>query len=321
MNRVIGMVFAAYVALVASFAFSARKPLPMPPTEVRIETTLLLAAQRAGTRLVAAGEHGWIFVSDDGGARWQRAPTDSAATLTALAFADERLGLAVGHDMSILRSSDGGASWRTVFAAPDQQRPLLAALFLDAQRAIAVGAYGAYLESTDSGQTWTEHQIGTDDRHFNAVARLTAGRLLLAGEAGTLLKSDDAGATWEPLASPYAGSFFGLLTLPEGAVLAYGMRGRIFRSADGGENWQASEGRSEDALFGGTLHADGRIVLTGQNGTVLVSADSGRTFARVATEASRALTAALELPAAPDAALVFGDGGVTRLPLHRNGAP
>ncbi len=320
MNRISGYLFAAFVVLAAGFAFSPRKPPPLPPTEVRIDTALLLDARRAGARLVAAGEQGRIFVSADG-ADWRLASTDSTATLTALAFADARHGLAAGHDMTLLRSSDGGTSWRTVFAAPEQQRPLLAVLFLDAARAIAVGAYGAYLESADGGQSWTERQVAADDRHFNAIAQLAGGRLLLAGEAGALLGSDDGGAAWRPLPSPYAGSFFGLLPLADGAVLAYGMRGHIFRSADGGATWQAAQSAGTDALFGGHVRADGGIVLAGQNGVVLASADGGRSFARVATQASRTLTAVLDAPAAPQTALLFGDGGVAPLDMTGSGSP
>jgi len=319
LNRISGFLFAAYVALAAGFAFSPRQPPPLPPTEVRIDNALLLDARRADARLVAAGEQGWVFFSDDG-ASWRLASTDSSATLTALSFADARTGLAAGHDMTLLRSADGGASWRTVFAAPEQQRPLLAVLFLDAARAIAVGAYGAYLESADGGRSWTERQIAADDRHFNAIAQLAGGRLLLAGEAGVLLGSDDAGATWRPLASPYAGTFFGLLPLADGAVIAFGMRGHIFRSADGGASWQAAQSAGTDALFGGFVRPDGRIVLVGQNGAVLASDDGGRAFARVAKQASRTLAAALDLSAAPDTALLFGDYGVARITLAGSGS-
>ena len=64
-------------------------------------------------------------------------------------------------------------------------------------------------------------------------ALLTAPMLvLLAGEQGLLLKSGDGGASFGALASPYKGSFFGLLAARTGTLVAYGLRGNAFRSAD-----------------------------------------------------------------------------------------
>lgn len=321
MNRVIGLGFAVFVVLAASFAFSARKLPPMPATETHIGNALLLDTQRTGQRLVTVGEHGYIFVSDNEGDLWRLVPTTTDATLTSVAFADVQLGLAVGHDATILRSTDGGSSWQEVFRDPQQLRPLLRVMFIDKQQAIAIGAYGAFFESMDGGVTWAERKISEEDRHFNALTRLADGTLLLAGEAGTLLRSADGGRQWEPLVSPYSGSFFGLLPLAQDSVLAFGMRGNIFRSDDRGASWQAAVSDSENALFGGLTHDNGLVVLVGQNGTVLVSRDEGRTFKRVATQASRALSSVqrpLQQAVAKngeETILVFGEGGPTRIAL------
>ena len=213
MNRVIGLLFTLFVALAASFAFSARTGPPQPATVVNISNALLLDAKRAGQRLVAVGERGYVFVSDDNAASWRHIPSGSEATLTAVDFADARIGLAVGHDPLILRSDDGGLSWKKAFSAPDQLRPLLDVAFVSPTRAFAIGAYGAFFESTDAGLTWIERQIFEGDRHLNSLARLPDGTLLIAGEAGTLLRSLDGGAQWEALRSPYTGSYFGAQAL------------------------------------------------------------------------------------------------------------
>lgn len=312
MHKVIGPLFTVFVLLAAVFAFSARKGPPMPATEVAIGNALLLDAQRAGKRLVSVGERGYIFVSDDQGSHWRRVPSGTEATLTALAFADDRVGLAVGHDALILRTEDGGLTWKKVFSAQEQMRPLLKVAFVGPGKAFALGAYGAFLESSDGGLNWTERQVMEGDRHLNAVARLDDGTLLMAGEAGTLLRSSDGGMAWQKIASPYAGSYFGLLPVAKGGALAFGMRGKIFRSDDAGISWQEVNTDNEASLFGGWVMDDQSLLLVGQNGTALLSRDHGRSFVRVPAKGNRLLSAVL--PAFPGGDFfVFGEGGFARI--------
>lgn len=314
MNRVIGLLFTVFVALAAAFAFSARQGPTLPATAVNIGTALLLDAKRAGQRVVTVGDRGAIFVSDDQAASWRHIGSGTEATLTALDFADEKTGLAVGHDALILRTEDGGLSWKTVFSAPDQQRPLLDVAFVAPGKALAIGAYGAFLESLDGGLHWTERQIIDGDRHFNSLARLSDGALLIGGEAGTLLRSIDGGARWEKLDSPYAGSYFGLQPLAQGGVLAYGMRGKAWRSEDRGNTWQEVNTLASGSLFGGLRLDDQVLVLVGQNGAVSLSRDQGRSFSRLVAPGGRVLSAAL-WSAQGGEVLVFGEGGFSRVAM------
>lgn len=280
---------------------------------------LLIDGARAGSRIVAVGDHGYIVLSDDQGASWRRARAPDAPLLTALDFADAKHGWAVGHDELILATSDGGESWSAQFSAPAEKRPLLDVLFLDLQHGIAVGAYGAYYETADGGRTWSARKITTEDRHLNGIVKLGPARLLIVGESGTILLSTDAGREWKPVASPYKGSFFGAVVAADGSVVAFGLRGKIFRSSDGGEGWQAVENVSTATLMGGARLADGTLVLVGGAGTVLASHDAGRSFALAGSaETARVYSSAIEGPRAE--ALVLGDGGARPMPVGAGGA-
>lgn len=316
MNKSIGLIFAIFVALAVSYAFSARRGPSLPATEMRIENAMILDAERAGARLVAVGERGYIFVSDDEGGQWRLVDSGVSSALTALAFSDAQRGIAVGHDALILRTEDGGQTWQQVFSAVEQQRPLLSVAFITPEHVVAVGAYAAYFESHDGGRTWAERQVGEEDRHFNALGRLADGSLLLVGEAGALLRSRDAGANWEALTRPYAGSYFGLQPLPAGPVLVYGMRGTVLRSEDFGDSWQAVDSQGTDSLFGSVLLDQSALALLGQNGTVLLSRDQGATFRRLPHAGSAMLTAALAAPAA-ERLLVMGEGGAGEVALAK----
>ena len=83
---------------------------------------------------------------------------------------------------------------------------------------------------------------------------------------------------WRQLASPYEGSFFGVLPLGADAVLAYGLRGNLYRSENGGVDWHKITSATLAMLDGGTRWGEAGVVLVGLSGVVLVSRDGGRTF-------------------------------------------
>ena len=305
------MVFSASVLLAAIFAFSPRTIPEFPATGLRIDTVLVLGAARAGTRLVAAGERGRIFVSDDDGKTWRGANSPVEATLTALYFHDPQHGWAVGHDVTVLRTGDGGDTWQLAHSAPKDERPLLDVRFRSPQHGIAVGAYGTFLESQDGGRNWRPRKILEGDRHLNALAAGDGDRLFIAGESGTLLSSSDNGVQWTQLSPPYKGSFFGVLVSGAGDLAAYGLRGNVFHSPDLGQNWRAVTNPNQASLMGGRTLGQGRAVLVGQGGTVLVTRDGGRSFTPH-RDASGAAFAAV-LPAQNADFLGFGERGVTRI--------
>lgn len=315
MSRVIGILFILFTAAAASFAFSPRIPPPLAATEVRIEQTLMLGAQPMGDRLISVGERGNIFVSDDGGKGWRRVVSPTEATLTALAVLDERHAVAVGHDAVILRSDDRGESWTQVYAAPEDGTPLLAVWFDASGHGFAIGAYGTALESADGGVNWADRRLDEQELHLNALTQSIDGTLMVVGEAGTMLRSRDDGETWERLASPYEGSFFGVLATADGGVLAFGMRGHVLRTSDQGDSWEEVSSGVSSSIFGGRVLADGAIVLAGQNGVVLTSADQGRHF--VELEIGERLTRSAVLAGvSPGELVLFGEQGVSHTRLQ-----
>jgi photosystem II stability/assembly factor-like uncharacterized protein len=231
--------------------------------------------------LVVVGERGRILYTDDNGTTWKSADSPVLTTLTAIAFFDDKNGVAVGHRGTLLVTQDGGASWQEKKVAIKDLNSLLS-VWVHGEDAIAVGAYGTYLESHDTGRTWTQRQILGDDfdRHMNAVIAGKDGTLLIAGESGTLAVSSDGGKNWKALKSPYEGTFFGALGLADRTMLVFGMRGTVLRSSDNGAQWSKVDlDHYADAVQNGVELPDGAIVLVGAGGLIAVSRDQGATFA------------------------------------------
>jgi photosystem II stability/assembly factor-like uncharacterized protein len=274
--------------------------------------SLLLAGTTVGDTIVAVGAYGHILRSPDSGETWELAAAPTTVTLTSVHFPDAQHGWAVGHDALILHSDDGGRTWARQFQGADLDAPLLSVLFLDAETGFAIGAYGQFLSTADGGQTWTQRRIIEQDRHFNRITAGPAGTLYIAGEQGTLLRSTDRGVTWQTIASPYDGSFFGILPLTPRVLLAYGLRGRIYRSEDNGDTWQLVPVGPRVLLATAVRLRGGAIVLAGQARAFLVSRDDGHSFAAWATAMT---TPVAELVEAPDGRLLaLGESGVTPLP-------
>jgi photosystem II stability/assembly factor-like uncharacterized protein len=299
--------------------------------------SLLLDLARAGSRVFAVGERGHVLYSDDEGNSWTQVQVPISANLTAVFFLDDRLGWAVGHDETILRTIDGGVTWERVHFAPEAKQPLLDVWFADARRGLAVGAYGTVYASDDGGETWTrqpfepvelapaaaggsEEDLGFEEQmdlgidfHLNAIVPGPSGRLYLAAEAGRLYRSDDQGASWRELPSPYDGSFYGILPLEGDALLAFGLRGHVFRSEDGGGTWTQAQTGTTALLHSAARFPAGTVVIAGTTGVLLTSADDGRSFGFSQQDDRKGFAAVL---AARDGGLIVaGETGVRRLPL------
>lgn len=298
--------------------------------------SLLLDAAYAGTRIVLVGERGQVLLSDDQGKTWRQPPTPTLSSLTAVYFVDGKHGWAVGHDEVILRTEDGGEHWSRVHFRPESEQPLLDVWFSDADHGIAVGAYSSYYASADGGRTWqsqpfapveskskaakpktaTASAVAEEDEgvqyHLNAIAAGADGKLYIAAEAGHIYRSDDRGATWRILASPYEGSFFGVLPLDSSVVLVFGMRGHLYRSENAGDTWTEVSTGAQTMLTSGVRLPNGGVAVTGLAGVLLLSSDGGHSF-RVEQEADRkGMSSALLVG---DQLLTVGEGGAIFRPL------
>ncbi|OEC34452.1 Uncharacterized protein SAMN05216600_11755 [Pseudomonas cuatrocienegasensis] len=314
--------------------------------------SVLLAITRAGERLVAVGERGIIVLSDDNGGSWRQAQVPVSVSLTAVQFVDAEQGWAVGHLGVVLRSQDGGQSWHkqldgtqaaqlalaSARAGGDEKRlkdaewlvadgpdkPFLDLYFSDRRNGYIVGAYGLILRTRDGGdswQPWMAHLDNPQGLNLYAIRHLD-GALLIAGERGLLLRSRDDGASFQALASPYEGSFFGLLTTRRGGVLAYGLRGNAWWSTDQGDSWQALPTGVESALSAGLELSDGRLLLASQSGELLFTTPERLQVEHQRTHEGATVAALVE--AADGSLASVGLGGVaaqqpvTPSPLSRN---
>lgn len=286
-------------------------PLDLPaPISDKPASTALMGATTAGEKLVAVGAWGRILLSDEQGRHWQQVESPVSSDLTAVAFPVAELGWAVGHDGVVLHSRDGGDSWQkqldgrdiadilvhyyerraeegdvdaaeildemTQLASQPPAFPFMDVWFRNEHEGFVVGAFNLILHTSDGGQTWAPwmERIDNPGRYHLYSIRGNGDDVYIAGELGLLLKLDDRTQRFAALASPYDGSFFGLITTKQ-RLIAFGLRGNAFQSLDAGQTWQRLDNSSESTLIAGTFLPDGTAILLDQGGQLRESVAHG----------------------------------------------
>lgn len=258
---------------------------------------MVLAATRAGRRLVSVGDYGVVLLSDDDGKSFRQARSvPTRATLTSVSFVDEKNGWAVGHWGVILRTVDAGETWTLLRSDTSVDRPLFSVYFFDAEHGVAVGLWSLVLTTSDGGKNWGEVKLptppegGKADRNLFALFANEKGSLFAAAERGTILRSDDRGVTWTYHATGYKGSFWSGCALRDGTLLVGGLRGTIYRSADDGKTWSAIASGTQSSITGIAESGDS-VRVVALDGVELQSADRGLTFKGEQREDRLSLTA------------------------------
>lgn len=336
LNRSLSLYLSLAVAAGAALpvaAASVAAPETRPALMVNHpEQSWLQASAWAGKRLVSAGERGLILLSDDEGKTWRQAKVPVSVGLTAVSFANDKQGWAVGHFGVVLHSVDGGETWtrqldgvtaaqlvqkaakqqaeqapndpavtkrlaaaeRLVADGPD--KPFFDVHFADEKTGYVVGAYNLIFRTRDGGQTWQPLADRVDNpktQHLYAI-RAKGNALYLIGEQGLVFRSGDGGEHFQRLTTPYQGSYFNAAVLPSGELVVAGLRGNAYRSVDQGTHWEKIELPAPVSVLALAVKGD-TLFLGNQAGQVFASSDQGRSLKPIATPPLPQLTSLLPL--------------------------
>lgn len=277
---------------------------------LRPDRTLVLGAAQQDGFIIGVGERGALFISSDGGKKWQSSRSPTTYTLTSVVTLDKTSWIAGGHGGVLLRSDDAQSAPELIKSEAGRDS-ILGMTVLNPTTVLAYGAFGLMLRSEDAGKTWTRQEvIDLDfDRHIAAVIHMK-DMLLLVGESGTLAKSVDEGRTWKAVKSPYEGSYFGATVTPKGTMLIFGMRGNIYRSEDRDGSWKKIDVLTKIPFYGASTLSDGSVVLTGGQGWMAHSQDDGRSF-KLKRVAQRGISGAIAQ--STEGLVLYGEQGLRHI--------
>ena len=141
---------------------------------------------------VAVGDDGVALRTTDGGARWRRVRTRTAATLAAVDFVDRTRGWAVGARWgepitSVLRHTvDGGLHWHAHASptAPDEM--IVAVDFVTRRSGWIASDNGRTYTTHDAGLTWAAEATGAARDVRGLIARPSGEAWIVGGNAAIL---------------------------------------------------------------------------------------------------------------------------------------
>ncbi|MGB0895536.1 MAG: WD40/YVTN/BNR-like repeat-containing protein [Parashewanella sp.] len=245
--------------------------------------------------LMAVGERGHVFLYQLSQQKsWQQVATPTGAMLTNVFSLDKQNAWAVGHDATIIHSSDSGKTWTTQFTSTDIDKPFLDVLFFNKQHGIAVGAYGLFYRTLDGGKNWAsefhDELLLEEDRvylnelkqsdpegyeiekgsllpHFNRVLPLKDDRILLIGELGLVAVSNDQGKSFTSTDFPYEGSMFNAIE-NDNNIYVIGLRGNAFKSEQDLQHWTKVASNSSATLHSAAV-VNNKLLFVGNAGEVL----------------------------------------------------
>jgi photosystem II stability/assembly factor-like uncharacterized protein len=190
-----------------------------------------------------------IFRTTDGGTRWDTVYSLANGFVDAIHMFDSDNGIAVGDPVSgtwvVLRSSDGGATWRRTVTEPLQSKgetgsPNSLAAAGDSLLVFGTSV-GTIYRSTDRGATWTG--VSTSQQLTTAVALLESGIGIFTGADSRTLppafansRTTDGGATWQTKLGPFGASVNPVAGAGSSDFWAASSNS-IYRSTDAGVTW------------------------------------------------------------------------------------
>ncbi|MCL7944083.1 YCF48-related protein [Marinobacter sp. ATCH36] len=285
------------------FALADIIETPSRPTLLAPEN-LLNDADRAGERIVAAGERGHIIFSDDQGETWVQGQVPVRVTLTGVDFGTDTHGWAVGHSGVVLHSGDAGESWDL------QLTGIEAAELAIASRQEQIEEMEQEIEEAPEEEK-ADLEWALDDLFFsmeNLESDLEIGPVnpfldvwfeneshgFVIGAYGMILRTTDGGETWRDwsprIENPTGFHLNSITQITGGALVIVGEAGQIFVSIDGGDSWEKRESPYEGSLFGaiGTGQVN-EVLAFGLRGNMFLSTDLGKSWKVVPNEAGATL--------------------------------
>ncbi|WP_411158661.1 WD40/YVTN/BNR-like repeat-containing protein [Streptomyces sp. CBMA370] len=302
-----------------------RRMMSVGLTGAALALTLAAPARAGATPTAATGAEATAKAGAPTG--WRLTPTGTDARFRGLAAVDRSTAWAAGSKGTVLRTTDGGHSWRNVSPPGAGDLEFRDVEAFDARRAVVLaigeGETSRVLRTEDGGATWTESFRNTDPRAFYDCMTFFDARHGLAMSDPVdgkyrILSTRDGGRSWRVL--PSAG-------MPDAlpGEAAFAASGQCLVSSGPRDVWLATGG----AATARVLHSSDRGLTWKATTSPIPAGDPARgVFGLAFRDRDHGIAVGGDYradQASPKAAAITGDGGrswrtsATPPPAYRSG--
>ncbi len=185
-------------------------------------------------------------------------------------FVDDSRGYMTGYHGTLLRTDDGGESWR--YLPLNSHELLRRGAFPARDKAWLVGHRGSIFHSADAGESW-EVQHREEGIYLRDVAFLNETTGWAVGHENTILFTTDGGKSWaKQTIADYTrrdkARLSAIAILDRNRVVITGEFGVAAYTTDGGESWNHVVIDGEPSMTA-IAHAGERIMAVGLDGAVV----------------------------------------------------
>lgn len=201
--------------------------------------------------------------TNSNGWRWQY-PKPQGNTLRDIFVFDQNTAIAVGDLGTVIKTTDGGASWDVQHHAGGTDIDLYSVHFTDTLNGWAAGGIwytnkNVLVKTGDGGKTWIEVKTDTT-LPYNSVYFVDVDTGFVFGEDGIVLRTTDGGSNWDTRSiDSYLGQYldvfrFLAVTFTDkqtGFLVGAGYYGNeIYKTTDCGQTWMWDEGIITPKFYG-----------------------------------------------------------------------
>ncbi|MCL4474240.1 MAG: YCF48-related protein [Actinobacteria bacterium] len=205
--------------------------------------SLMVMAAPAMTVGTATGDGSWLWLN----------PSPQGNPLKAVSFIDANTGWAAGVAGTILKTTDGGATWSTSVPSTNclgivtSGCNLTSISFIDSTHGVAVGEYGTIWKTADGGSTWAARTLpstgcsalpgGSCATVLLASVQFIDASNVVAVGAGYGFYSADGGTTWNVASGIDPTVTIDSVSMTGTNGYAVGSFGAIYQTTDSGHTW------------------------------------------------------------------------------------
>ncbi|WP_287130961.1 photosynthesis system II assembly factor Ycf48 [Candidatus Cyanaurora vandensis] len=229
---------------------------------------------------------------------WSEASLTTEADLLDVHFVDSQTGWMVGTKTTVLKTIDGGTTWRPAFDKPLQgdknaegetadlnARFVAVAFTPNGQEGWISGNPRIVLHTTNGGKSW--FAIPLNKRIVGNPLLITAldtGVAEMAMNTGFVFKTENGGKVWRALTPTSAGGIRNITRLEDGSYWAVSVRGSSYLSWKPGEReWKLRERKSSRRIQNLVFVDNQRGLMLNNGGEVQLTSDGGETWSKPTT--------------------------------------